>query len=142
MKTTAVPASPILCDVVSPSSTGATISEALLRTDVAEDRQRRLRLPAVRVEAGLPEPNGLLVAEEEPEHHVDARVPARDLEGLLQVSRLLLVGDAEVLVLRRRLIAVLGDPERLPTVEPRELGDQVVDVPERHGRRPRLRAGG
>src|SRR5215210_2369185 len=142
MKTTAVPASPILFVVVSPSSTGATISlYEPLGTDVAEHRQGRLRLPRVRIEAGLPEADSLLVADQEPEHHVDARVLARDRECLLHVRGLLLVRDAEVLVLRRRLVAVLSDPEWLPAVQPRDLGDQVIDVPERE-RRVRLRAGG
>src|SRR5688572_33155373 len=139
MKTTAVPASPILFVVVSPTSTGATITR--LRPDVPEGRERRLPLPAVGVEARPPVPHRLLVADQEPEHHVDARMPSSDPERLPQVGGLLLVGHAEELVLRRRLVAVLGDPQPLLAVEPGELPDEVVDVAE-HDRRVRLRATG
>ena len=49
----------------------------------------RLLLAGGRLETGLPAAEGGLVLDEEPEHHVDARVLARDRVGLLQVQRLL-----------------------------------------------------
>ena len=73
-------------------------------------------LPVDGLEAGLPARRVRLVAHEEPEHHVDARVLARDRIRLRQVLRLLRLRDAERLVGRIRLIAVLGDPEVLRPV--------------------------
>ena len=84
-----------------------------------------------------------LVLEQEPEHHVDARVLARDRERLRQVERLLRPRDAEERVGRVRLVAVLGDPDPLVAVELRDQRDQVADVAERdRGRRCALRRDG
>src|SRR3954471_20298819 len=93
-----------------------------------------LLLPAVRLEAGLPACEPLLVAQEEPRHQADAWIPARDRVRLREVLRLLRPRDSEVPVGRARLVAVLGDPERLVPVLARELLDQDVDVRERDGR--------
>ena len=54
---------------------------------------------------------------------------------LAQVGRLLRVRDAEDPVGRIRLVAVLGDPDPLVAVQPRELADEHVEVAERHRRR-------
>src|SRR5215212_772339 len=106
-----------------------------------ERPERRLPLAAQCQEPRLPAAEGTLVAEQEPEHHVDPRVLARDAVGLAQVGGLLRVRDAEEAVGRSGLVAVLGDPEALLAVEPRQLLDQVVDVAEADGRlRPRPRA--
>src|SRR6188472_3126567 len=90
-----------------------------------------LLLPAVRLEAGLPACEPLLVTQEEPRHQPDARVPACDRVRLREVLRLLRPRDAELPVGRTRLVAVLRDPERLVPVLARELRDQHVDVRER-----------
>src|SRR5205823_10118661 len=61
-------------------------------------------------------------------------------EGLSKVLRLRLPGDAEVAVGRTRLVAVLGDPDRLAPVEAGDLLGEVADVAEDHDRvRLRLR---
>src|SRR5215210_4415519 len=98
-----------------------------------EGVERGLPLAAQRQEARLPAAEGALVAEQEPEHHVDPRVLAGDPVRLPEVRRLLRVGDAEEPVGRPCLVAVLGDPHALLAVEPRELLDQVVDVAEPDG---------
>ena len=68
---------------------------------------------------------------EEPEHHVDPRVLARDRVRLLHVQRLLRPADSEDrLVGRVRLVAVLRDPEVLRPVELRDQRDQQVHVPD------------
>ena len=77
-----------------------------------------------------------LVAHQEPEEQVDPRVEARIAVRLAQVLRLLRQRDAEEPVGRVRLVAVLGDPDPLVSVEPRQLSDQDVEVAERdRGRR-------
>src|SRR4051812_37839355 len=81
-------------------------------------------LAAVRLEAGLPARERAFVAQEEPRHQADSRIPARDLVRLREVLGLLLPGDPEVRVGRARLVAVLGDPERLVPILPRQLADQ------------------
>src|SRR5919109_599980 len=83
-------------------------------------------------ETGLPPvPDPRLVPEQEPDHHVDARVAPGNREGQSQVARLLRERDAEEPVRRLRLVAVLRDPEPLVPVQASELPDQLVDVPER-----------
>ena len=56
---------------------------------------------------------------------------AGDRERLADVRRLRRPGDAEDAVRRVRLVAVLRDPDPLAAVEPRQLGDERVDVAER-----------
>src|SRR5262245_3925606 len=73
-----------------------------------------------------------VVAEEEPDQHVDAWVLADYRNGLRHVLGLLRVRDAEDPVGRLGLVAVLGDPEVLPRIEPREQREERVDVPEGH----------
>src|ERR1043166_568448 len=69
-------------------------------------------------QTGLPACEAALVAEQEPHHQADARVLASDRVRLRQVLRLLRPADAEVPIRRPRLVAVLGDPDRLLPVEP------------------------
>src|SRR5215210_2051837 len=107
-------------------------------TEAAEDVVRRLLATARRHEARLPAREVALVAQQKPDEHLDARVLARDRERLRQVLRLPLQRDAEDAIRRVRLVAVLGDPDRLAPVEARHLADQDVDVAERD-RRPRRR---
>src|SRR3954451_18861497 len=90
-----------------------------------------LALAARGHEAALPASKARLVLELEPEHHVDARLLARDRERLLQVERLLRVRDAERAVRRIRLVRVLGEPDALAAPELRHLLDHVADVAER-----------
>src|SRR5689334_20133985 len=71
---------------------------------------RRLLLPAGREQAGLPAAEAPLVAKQEPEHHRDPRVLARDLVRLRQVLRLPDPRDPEQPVRRTGLVAVLRDP--------------------------------
>src|SRR5262245_12869735 len=97
----------------------------------------RLTAPGGRVEPRLPAvANARLVPDEEPDHHVDARVPPCDPVRLAQPARLLRPRDAEASIGRIRLIPVLGDPEVLRPVEPLQLAEQLVDVPERDRSRP------
>src|SRR2546423_10406640 len=86
-------------------------------------------------EPGLPATERALVPDQEPDEHPDPPVFTRDRVRLREVLRLRLPGDAEELVGRTRLVAVFGDPDRLATVEPRDLLGQVADVAEDH-RRP------
>ena len=57
------------------------------------------------------------VVEQEPREEIDTRVRERDLVRLAQVLRLLRPADAEEVVGRAGLVAVLGDPQRLASVE-------------------------
>src|SRR5207249_11785232 len=82
-------------------------------------------------ETRLPAGETALVAEQEPEHHADARVLAGDRVRLRQVARLVRPADAEMRIRRPGLVAVLGDPERLVAVELRQQLDQDADVSER-----------
>ena len=59
-----------------------------------------------------------LVAEQEPEHHVDARVRAGDRERLRQVGRLAARTRRRRAGPAVRLVAVLGDPDPLLAPEP------------------------
>src|SRR5215207_491374 len=107
-----------------------------------EGLERRLPLTAERQQARLPAAEGALIAQEEPQHHVDPRVLAGDPVSLAEIRGLLRVRDAEQAVGRPRLVAVLGDPDALLAVQPRQLLDQVVDVAEADGGlrlRPRAR---
>src|SRR6266542_5248226 len=81
-------------------------------------------------EAGLPAAEAALVAEQEPEHHRDPRVLARDRVRRRQVLGLLDPGNAERPVGRPGLVAVLGDPELLVAVEAAEKLRHVADVAE------------
>ena len=87
----------------------------------AKNVERRLLLAGAGQQPGLPAAEPRLVAQQEPEHHVDPRVLAGDRVGLLHVRRLLGVRDAEGAVRRVRLVAVLGDPEPLVAPEQRQL---------------------
>src|SRR3954469_18760314 len=89
-----------------------------------------LLLAADRLEAGLPACEAPLVAQEEPRHHRDARVPTGDRVRLRQVARLLRPAHTEVPVGRPRLVAVLRNPQLLVAVLTRELPDQDADVRE------------
>ena len=83
---------------------------------------RRLLLAGRREEAGLPAAEAAFVPEQEPEHHRDPRVLAGDRVRLASGTWPACPGDAERLVRRARLVAVLGDPELLVAVE---LGQQL-----------------
>src|SRR5829696_2426340 len=98
-----------------------------------EGLERRLPLTAKCQEPRLPAAEGTLVTQEEPQHHVDARVLAGDPVGLAEIRGLLRVRDAEKTVGWPRLVAVLRDPDALLAVEPRQLLDQIVDVPQPDG---------
>ena len=69
------------------------------------------RVPSNVDQARLPAVEALLVAEQEPEEDVDARVPRTYRHRLRQVRRLLRPGDADDPVGWVRLVAVLRDPE-------------------------------
>src|SRR5437762_2735848 len=97
---------------------------------VREGVVRRLLLPVHGLETRLPAAEGGVVLEQEPGEEADARVRLRDLVRLPEVRRLLPPADAEEVVRRLRLIAVLGDPERLVAVEARHRVDELVDVAE------------
>src|SRR3954463_1528884 len=86
-----------------------------------------LLLPTDGEETGLPTAQPALVAEQEPEHHRDPRVLARDRVGLRQVLRLLDPRDPEAAVGRAGLVAVLRDPELLVAVQ---LAEQLRQVTE------------
>ena len=107
--------------------TAEAYSRLRLAAELLERRERGLLRARRGEQAGLPavvhEPP--LVAEQEPEEHVDARMPLRDPERLRQVLRLLAPRDAEELVRRVRLVAVLGDPDPLVAVEARHLSDRA-----------------
>src|SRR5215211_1544955 len=94
--------------------------------ETAEDVVRRLLAAGRRDETRLPTGKPALVAEQEPDEHLDAPVLPRDREGLREVLRLLLRRDAEEAVGRIRLVAVFGDPDRLAAEAPRHLADQDV----------------
>src|SRR5205823_6840355 len=81
-----------------------------------EDVERGLLLAACRQQPGLPAAHLCVVLEQEPEEHVDPWILVRDRVRLAQVGGLLRPRDAERLVLRPRLVAVLADPEVLRTV--------------------------
>src|SRR5712691_5443549 len=99
-------------------------------------------LPAVHChQPGLPAGERGLVADQKPDHHVDPRILARDRESLCQVLGLQSPGDAELGIGRVGLVAVLGDPELLRAIEPRDLGRQRVDVRQRDRGRCVARAG-
>src|SRR5262245_6026313 len=104
---------------------------ALLVWQAPERVVRRLLLARGREEAGLPAAEAPLVAEQEPEHHRDPRVLARELVRLRQVRRLLDPRHAEEPVGRTRLVAVLGDPQLLAAVVVTEQLRQHADVGER-----------
>src|ERR1700719_2845234 len=82
-----------------------------LTRKLLECRVRRLPLSRNRLQARLPAAQVRLVAEQEPEHELDARVLAGDRERLREIGRLLRPGDAEERVRRVRLPAVLRDPD-------------------------------
>src|SRR5512133_3098865 len=108
-----------------------TKAELLAARYLQERVERRLFLARVRHYARLPTVRDVrVVLQQEPEHHVDARIRPRDRVRLRQVTRLLRPGDAEEPVGWIRLVAVLGDPQVLRAPERRELGEQGVDVPE------------
>src|SRR5215211_6563131 len=80
-----------------------------LLTHLAERLPGRLPSTGGRVEPRLPAVSDpRLVLDEEPDHHVDPRMRARDRERLRQIARLLHERDAENPVRRIRLVAVLG----------------------------------
>src|SRR5437764_6402381 len=112
------------------TSTAFTASYWLPARDPEECVPGRLLLAAHRLEAGLPAAQVRVVLDEEPEHHVDARVLPRDRVSLRQPLRLRRHADAEVPVGRIRLVAVLGDPQVLRPVELGQLGNEDVDVAE------------
>src|SRR3954447_12580695 len=116
----------------SPSRCDVRIA-TLLVWQAAERVVRRLLLAADGEEARLPAAQAALVAEQEPEHHRDPRVLARDRIGLGQVLGLLGPGDAERPVGRPGLVAVLRDPELLVAVQLPEQLRQQRDVAERDG---------
>src|SRR6059058_4198162 len=78
-------------------------------------------------QTGLPAGQAALVAEQEPEHQADARIPAGDRVRLREVPRLLRPAHAEVRIRRPRLVAVLRDPQLLVAVEAGQQRDQHVD---------------
>src|SRR5205085_9730106 len=80
--------------------------------------------------AGLPPRETGLVLDQEPDHHLDPRVLARDRVRLRKVLRLRLPGDTEGPIRRASLVAVLGDPDRLLAVEPGQLLREEADVSE------------
>src|SRR5919109_4303650 len=90
----------------------------------------RLLLSGRGEETGLPAAEPALVADQEPEHHRDPRVLARDLVRLRQVLRLLGPAHAEEPVGRPGLVAVLRNAELLVAVEPAQELGQVADVAE------------
>src|SRR4051794_22121838 len=123
----------------SPSRCDVRIA-TLLVWQAAERVVRRLLLAADGEEAGLPAAQPPLVAEQEPEHHGDPRVLARDGVGLGQVLGLLDPRDPEAAVGRAGLVAVLRDPELLVAVQLAEQLRQVAQVAEGDDRlRLRLR---
>src|SRR5438046_6526 len=96
------------------------------RAQARERVVRRLLLSLHRLEAGLPAAERGVVLQQEPREEADARVRLRDLVRLLEVHRLLRPADAEEGVRRLRLVAVLGDPDRLVAVEARDRVDELV----------------
>src|SRR4051795_1668338 len=101
-----------------------------LWTEARERVVRRLLLPVHRLEARLPAAERGVVPEQEPREEPDARVRLRDPVRLLEVRRLLRPADAEEVVRRLRLVAVLGDPERLVAVEAPDPVQGLFDVAE------------
>ena len=98
---------------VRPCRHGVRPREGVRSVRKALEGRRRASSGRGGLEARLPAGEVRLVPEQEPEHQLDARVPAGDGEGLRQVRRLLRPGDAEEPVRRVCLPAVLGDPDRL-----------------------------
>src|SRR4029453_4889891 len=88
-----------------------------LSTQRLEGAEARLPLALDADDAGLPAGQPSLVANQEPDEHVDPVRTPRDRDGLVDVARLVCVPDAEEAVRRARLVAVLGDPEALAAVE-------------------------
>src|SRR4051812_46645097 len=111
-------AQPSVCSVIAPTSTSKKASAERSTFSAAGQRDERLpgglALVLDRLQAGLPAAQVRLVAHHEPEHHVDARVLARECVRLRHVGRLRLPRDAEdALVGWIRLVAVLRDPQVL-----------------------------
>src|SRR6185503_18538908 len=89
---------------------------------------RRLPLARGGEEARLPPGEAGLVLDQEPDHHLDARVLPRNRVRLRQVPRLRVPGDPEGAIRRAGLVAVLRNPDRLLAVEPGQLLRQVTEV--------------
>src|SRR2546423_1811550 len=115
------------------------IGPSLVR-QVGERVEGGLALATRSEQARLPAGDPGLVAEQEPAHQRHSRVLAHHRECLLQVLGLLRVRDAEVVVRRPGLVAVLGDPHVLVAVEPGQQAGQQAEVPE-PDRRGALRPG-
>src|SRR5439155_17000075 len=103
-------------------TTWAQPSATTLMRQQAEGVEGGLPFAAGGEQPRLPAGEPGLVAEQEPAHQRDPRVLARDRERLLQVLGLLRIRDAEVVVRRPGLVAVLGDPEVLVPVEAGQQG--------------------
>ena len=88
---------------------------------------RRLRAAARRDEAALPACGVRLVLVEVLDQHVDVRRRVGAVRRVGEVARLQCRRNAEVAVGRIGLVAVLGQPDPLPTERPADLADEPVD---------------
>src|SRR4051812_3835601 len=95
-------------------SVRAGVGALAMPGQAAERRKCRLSLATHRDHAGLPAVlHAAVVAQEEPDQHVDLRALPHHRDRLGEVLRLLRVRDAVDGVGRLRLVPVLGDPEVL-----------------------------
>src|SRR5712691_504105 len=125
------------CCRATPSTVSWTTStSSIARCSMRQAREHaecRLLLPCRGQEAGLPPDREIrVIAEHEPDHHVDARIGPRHRVRLAHVSRLSGKRDTEEVVGRAGLPTVLGDPDPLLAPELVHSRDERVDVSELH----------